>query len=636
MHPKSISKFNLGRLALVILFIAIVLLVYLIYDLRDTERNLAESLIDKNLTNAELELGRYFSKAENMIEVSGSQAILSNINDLSSEKMRNHFAPILKYNPHVRYSAFISEDIGEMDFHWEDTLFISQEVWITEKGSNDKLIKSWYLDSASMEWDLVDQVKTEDTLKMRETEMYDRFIKSANRKPSWYGPTWIRGARTLGMTVATAYTSVDEGESWAIAYAIVLTQISDYTQRMRPSNNGGVFILSSDGRYIGLPYSEVYSSPDWVQQHLFTHIDSCGLDIHSAAYRYWLSNMNQDKSAFKFSTGRESWWSDFSRYQLSDDLYMIIGLVVPESDILSELNRTKRIIIGSFIFILLLTSFLLYSYNQTRKAKIVVEVKNEEISKQNTLIEKKNNDILDSISYASRLQSVMLPARDAISAFFKDYFILYKPKDIVAGDFYWMKQHRNTVLLAAADCTGHGVPGAIVSMVAISALDRVVRDFDLTDPGEILDTTRQIIISEFGRTDTKVSDGMDIAMVAIRDSQIWYAGANNPLWMIRNDDLIEYKATRQPVGLYDKNEKYTSHKIDILPGDSFYLFSDGIVDQFGGDSGRKLKAVNFKKILLDICGESMEKQGQLIEKTFEDWKGNYSQIDDICVIGFRL
>jgi serine phosphatase RsbU (regulator of sigma subunit) len=222
-----------------------------------------------------------------------------------------------------------------------------------------------------------------------------------------------------------------------------------------------------------------------------------------------------------------------------------------------------------------------------------------------------------------------------------DSFVIYEPKDIVAGDFYWMTQKENNVIFAAADCTGHGVPGALVSVICNNALNRSVREYNLSDPGKILDKTREIFIQEFEKSDEDVKDGMDIALCSLsvddkQSSVLKYAGAHNPLWIIRNGELIEYKANKQPIGKFDHVQPYFTHSINLKKGDTFYIFSDGFADQFGGEKGKKFKSANFKKLLLSVQDKSMEEQKKTILETFLSWKGNLEQLDDVCVIGVRV
>jgi serine phosphatase RsbU (regulator of sigma subunit) len=199
-----------------------------------------------------------------------------------------------------------------------------------------------------------------------------------------------------------------------------------------------------------------------------------------------------------------------------------------------------------------------------------------------------------------------------------------------------MEQKDGKVFFAVADCTGHGVPGAMVSVVCNNALNRSVREYGLTIPGEILDKTRDIVVQEFEQSEEDVKDGMDIALCSIEGMKLQYAGAYNPLWIIRNGAIIETKANKQPIGQFDDPKPYTTHSFDLEQGDVIYIFSDGYVDQFGGDKGKKFKAKVFRNLLLSIQDQSMEEQNNSIDNTFERWKGDLEQLDDVCVIGVRV
>ena len=283
--------------------------------------------------------------------------------------------------------------------------------------------------------------------------------------------------------------------------------------------------------------------------------------------------------------------------------------------------------------------FLFFVYNRlkiTRKQKTIIEDQKEEVEKQRDIIEHTHKEITDSIEYAKRIQSAILPPARIVKEYLEDSFILYTPKDVVAGDFYWMRHQDDKILFAAADCTGHGVPGAMVSVVCNMALNRAVREYGLTDPGEILDKTRSIVVREFEKSEEEVKDGMDIALCTLEGYKLQYAGAYNPLWIIRNGELLETKANRWPIGLTRDPQPYTTHSINLEKGDVIYIFTDGFVDQFGGEKGKKLKVQGFKKLLLSMHEKPMEDQRDIINDAFYEWKGDLEQVDDVCVIGVRV
>ena len=251
---------------------------------------------------------------------------------------------------------------------------------------------------------------------------------------------------------------------------------------------------------------------------------------------------------------------------------------------------------------------------------------------------KKLKRFSDSITYAKRLQDATLPSLLSIKELLPESFVLYKPKDIVAGDFYWMEQVGDIVLIAAADCTGHGVPGALVSVVCSNALNRTVKEFHITEPGKILDRARELILETFEKSESNVQDGMDISLCYIdkKTNEIQSSGAYNSLWYIQKGEMKEIPADKQPIGKYDKPLPFHTHKLSLIKGDSLYLFTDGYADQFGGPKGKKFKYRQLQELLLTNANSTMEKQKTQLEKTLDEWKDGLEQVDDILMIGIRI
>ena len=260
------------------------------------------------------------------------------------------------------------------------------------------------------------------------------------------------------------------------------------------------------------------------------------------------------------------------------------------------------------------------------------------ITEQNKKISQKNKDITDSITYAKRLQEAILPPHSYIKSILPDNFVLYKPKDIVAGDFYWLENNEDEVLFAAADCTGHGVPGAMVSVVCSNALNRAVKEFVIKEPAKILDKVRELVIETFEKSESEVKDGMDISLCSFNKitKVLQWAGANNPIWFIQKNKWNEIKPNKQPIGKYSQLRPFTNHQIELNTGDTLFIFTDGFADQFGGPKGKKFKYKKIKEIILENINLSLEEQKQKLETAFENWKGSLEQVDDICFIGIRV
>lgn len=263
---------------------------------------------------------------------------------------------------------------------------------------------------------------------------------------------------------------------------------------------------------------------------------------------------------------------------------------------------------------------------------------NVSLQKAYDLIEEKNKSITDSIRYAKHLQEAILPSQEMIKRLLPDSFILYKPKDIVAGDFYWVEENERMIFFAAADCTGHGVPGALVSVVCSKALNSAVREFHLTDPGAILDKATEIVLDTFSRSGSEVNDGMDISLCCFdrANMELTWAGANNPLWLVRDHGLTEQLPDKQPVGKAEKRKPFTPHRITVRPGDMLYLFTDGYADQFGGEKGKKFKYRQLQELILKVCNLPLAEQQRKLDEAFGQWKGRLEQVDDVLILGIRL
>lgn len=293
-----------------------------------------------------------------------------------------------------------------------------------------------------------------------------------------------------------------------------------------------------------------------------------------------------------------------------------------------------------------------------------VELKNafDKIAIQHFELEVKNKEITDSIDYAKYIQDAYFPSKELFKKIVPDSFLLYKPKDIVSGDFYWFNHlvSSNAFLFAAADCTGHGVPGAIMSVICCNALNDVVKKGTKHQPDLILNQVREIVTGAFEQREnyTTQKDGMDIALISLspfpassEKVKLQYAGAYNPLWVIKKGKtpiesntilstdthyLIEIKADRQPIGIYERMDPFTLHEMEVNKGDTVYSFSDGYADQFGGEHGEKFKYKSLKILLLDIQEKTMTEQHEILIKTFDDWKQEQEQVDDVCMIGVRI
>ena len=275
------------------------------------------------------------------------------------------------------------------------------------------------------------------------------------------------------------------------------------------------------------------------------------------------------------------------------------------------------------------------------KEEEIERLRNVELRNAFDLIAEKNKEINDSINYAERLQRSLMASKKILEENLDNYFIYFNPKEAVSGDFYWASNlSDNRFVLVCADSTGHGVPGAIMSMMNMNSLKEAVKEGQSTSD-TILNYTRKIIIDTLANDGSIEGgkDGMDAALIILNKEKttLQFTLANNPLWLIRNGELIEYKADKMPVGKHDnQNQPFTKIEIGLEKGDQIYLSTDGYADQFRGENQKKFKSSTLKKLLLSISDKSMSEQREIIDKDFENWRGSLEQIDDVFIIGVRI
>jgi len=277
-------------------------------------------------------------------------------------------------------------------------------------------------------------------------------------------------------------------------------------------------------------------------------------------------------------------------------------------------------------------------------ARAIESVRAEErIRKQHQLVLQHQQATTDSIKYARRIQKAVLPSPAYMDNILSDYFTIYRPKDIISGDFYWVREIDGFSVIIVADSTGHGVPGALMSMLGVTLLNEQFRTFGIRQPGVILGHLRnkvKEILAQEGSADDQM-DGMDMAIAIIDPGkkELQYAGANRPLFLFRKEDdyeLIVIKGDKQPIGVHWEEKEFTTQMVELQENDTLYIFSDGFVDQYGGKKRKKFKTRNFKKLLLAVQEETMENQKKLIEEAYDSWRDSHEQIDDVCVMGVRL
>lgn len=420
-------------------------------------------------------------------------------------------------------------------------------------------------------------------------------------------------------------SEIDDAEGLSISCNLlgnIYTKKKDFSQAKRYYVQGINVLKGKDFDYV---LSDAY--------YLLSKVDSALGDYTSAYKHYRLHIALRDTLQSKENTKK------MVEAQMNYDFEKKEAVTKAEfdnekklADAATKRQRIISIFVSSgLILVLIFAVFIFRSLRITRNQKKVIE-------SQKAIVEEHRKDMIDSITYAKRLQEAILPPLELVQKHLPDTFILYKPKDIVAGDFYWMETVGDTVLFAAADCTGHGVPGAMVSVVCSNALNRAVKEFGLREPGGILDKVTDLVMETFERSEKDVKDGMDISLIKYdkKSRTLQWSGANNSLWYVQEGELFELDPDKQPIGKFDNRKPFTTHSLSVLPGTYFYLFTDGYADQFGGPRGKKFKYKPMKELILKVHQYPPDQQKQSLDAAILAWKGELEQVDDICVIGVKL
>lgn len=393
----------------------------------------------------------------------------------------------------------------------------------------------------------------------------------------------------------------------------LITEIT--TLVLDEKDNKFYYIVNSlDSPYVRDPYIRV-------NKEFFTHYKT-GNVIHQYTDEYGV------------------WLTAFSPiYDTKGEVTGIVEVDENFDSFISEARKNlfKNLLISIALFITTVIVLLRY----IRIIMFAEEKSKRQIEFSNKLISQKNKDILDSINYARRIQTAILAPKEEVFEVFTNAFILYKPKDIVSGDFYYFSKIEHKAIIAAVDCTGHGVPGALMSMIGNDLLNHITRERKIDKPSEILDLLHKgvtnILKQDGKHSETK--DGMDIALLSFDflNNKLEYAGAYRPLYIVRNKNILEYKADKFPIGnMQQEHGVFKNHVIDFLPGDMCYVFTDGYADQFGGDNGKKFMMKRFHNLLIQVSEKEVIEQEDILYKTIEKWKNDNEQVDDILVIGIRL
>ena len=658
------------------LFIAV--LIIMLYNLSQTVEHLSKTLIKQKTEETVRELDNFFNPVKNNLHVARRWGASSMLESLDPQQLNPQFIPLLQNYPQVS-SMLIGNTKGrEYMLLREDVTWLNR--WVTYGTDSQRI---WRI-----RWNYDAQLNGTIVKKWRDYKKYDPRIRpwfigglnAALNEIAWTKPYIFFTTKDPGITVSMNWPSQHDTTHFVIAYDIKLIDISAFTATLETSKNGTAFIITDDDKVIGLPRDERFKSIDTLKKYVLNEFDQLNFSKLNISIDEWKKN-NKRTEPFKFKIDNHTWWAGFHPVPLGKENVFYIAVIVPEDDFMSEVNRTRSIIIAGFMLVMGLSLLVVRGYVQKQKAYAELEIKNkqilqqkeeietqrDEIESQRDMIEEQNKEIKDSIRYSKRIQTAILPPEKAIRKILPHSFVFFRPKDIVSGDFYWFQHLQGRIMWAATDCTGHGVPGAFMSIIGHNGLNRAVREYCLLKPGEILDKLNSIVAETFrqegisieNEQGEKIKDGMDIAL-CVYDEQtgiLEFSAAFNPMFMLRkkeiplyingnellesdkgNDEytIYEIKADKQPIGSYDERKNFTTTSIRVEPGDTFYTFSDGFADQFGGPKGKKFMYKPMKEMMLNMQSLDMPAQSNRIDEVFTAWKTGFEQVDDVLIFGVRI
>src|SRR5690554_3738399 len=603
--------------ALIILTLSTITLVFMFYKLSQTKHSVAKSIVEKTLSNSSYELSNFLHPFSNHIEFSAEDLGSRPFSNFTPEKFNAYYFSVIQKNKELQSVAIANNKGLEYNFIrtgnvWKSRMLdpsVNKEAYFWKKYKIDH--KKVISDSAWNSAPVYDP---------RERPWY---IGSKNSYPYtfWTDLYIFNTTNELGITVSQVWNDPEEDSlKITLSYDISLQAISAILKEIKPTKNSQV-IITKGTNY--LRFDDKTQSISIVNQNM----NEQQTQLHQ------LSIEHLNGEPFQFERDNQNWWGSSEEFKLSNSQSLKVIIVLPEIDFLKEINNLQALLFIGFIVISFLTFLIVRMHNKQAKYTNLLLIKGKKL-------DEKNQEIISSINCAKRIQDSMLPDEESIDNCLGEAFVIYIPKDIVAGDFYWIREQHPYVFFAVGDCTGHGVPGAMISVMCQNALNRAVLEFSLIQPNKILDKTRELFIEQFNIHNNRFSDGMDISFCLLHkeNNKLIWAGANNPLYIVKNNGSETYnlKPDKQPIGRYLKQTPFSQQEVQLEKGDRIYLYTDGFQDQFGGPQLKKIKPKAFRELILQTSSLSISAQKEALTEAFKEWKGREDQVDDVCILCVKV
>ena len=649
-----------------VLAISVVVLFGLLVNMSNTAESLAISLIDRTTKDANSNFDNYFDRLKGNLLATKQLCDQGIIDASMNAENEPYFLPIINNYPQVNTIALVHTNGHECSLINEDTMWMSNVVYETQdsgmviertrwKGDlfNKEIIKEWSDYNSAYD--------------PRTRPWYNGAMTNAfPEEPWWTDPYVFYTVQKPGITATIKSINPTTNQTNIIFYDILLSEISDFTINEQASANGKTFVMTKDLKVIGLPHEPHLSSSDSISKYVLKGYEHIGSEVLTEVVNEWkqLPSDNND-NAYDLVINGEKWWVKISPFILGKNKVFLVGVAVPENDFLTEVNKSRNVVIGGFLIVLIIVLIVVRQYMlknkmniQLTEQKLKISNQKDKIEEQKQIVEKAHHEVQASINYAERIQNALLDGDESWDRIGSEQAILFRPRDVVSGDFYWAFANDEMAIWAASDCTGHGVPGAFMSMLGMGFLNEIVGEGGETNAGNILNQLRSKILKSLKQKgDEQRKDGMDIALCVLnkKSNVLQFAGAYNPLLVIRKNDkmlegyekmiegedynLFEFKADKMPIGKHIHDQKeFSTIEVQLQKGDVIYTFTDGFQDQFGGENGKKYMIKRMKNYILSIQDVTMEEQKELLNKEFEQWMqvGNTKQIDDVCIVGVKI
>ncbi len=630
-------------LVYVMLLVTTAMAAYTVYDMQSTRRSLQNTFMLRPLESIEHQLKGFFQPITQLSDMAAGHALASHFSVRDTASMNRYFMPLLTSYDQITSIGVADTGGFEYDILWSANEWRTRSVHPSPDGGRYHW-GCWNstMDTALGRW-------SEPMQHDPRTRPWHRGALQKDGQYHWTGPYLFNTDAVPGVTLSTLHHGTDG--PFIIALDVTLERVSRFMAQMRIGQQGGAFLLSRDMEPISV---DAYRPPPFARV----------VSEVTAAYAALKGQMHHDHH-LNVTIDDQRWCARIRRLDLDPTNHLYAVAVMPETEMMAQVNRTVNVIVVGMLLTMVFTGLLFLLMQRLQKANHRMQESALQVAEQSSIIAKRNSELQESFNYAKRIQQVMLPEMDRLAkATMNNVMVLYMPKDTVSGDFYWGRLRNGVSYFALADCTGHGVPGAMMSILGLDLLNATVGRDSHSLPENLLYQLRQVLIKRMTSGDVTARDGMDMGLCRLNHHTrtLHYAGAYIPLMIVRSvrsggqldvvsdgrarslsptvssntHHLFVIKGDRMPIGFIENDNRaiFTGHEIRLQPDDSIYMTSDGYADQFGGQDDRKFGQQRLRQTLLSLEQLPGEARRERLSEVIRAYMGEREQVDDICILGF--